>query len=118
MIRTNKNYKVFSVRKGESNGSKYTIVKICDKLKDKNGQFTAEYFSLFVNEDVNVFNNAEVSFSVIDGVRKKSNVYNGKNYIEVTLFISPENFTVESLGDAPVDENATTRTLFESGLPF
>lgn len=118
MIRPNKNYKVFSVRKGEAQSGKYTIIKICDRLKEKNGSFTAEYFSVFVNTDVNVYNNAEISFTLIDGVRKKTNSYNGKQYTEVSLFVSPDNLIVESLGDAPVDENSNSFPQFEDGLPF
>ena len=115
MIKPNKRYKVYDAKKGKTSIGNYTIVKIRDANPQKDGTFTHEYAWLFVNDDVCVYNNAEVLFTAIDGVRKKTTSYNGKYTTEVTLYITPENFKVETIGDAPADE---LRPLDEQDLPF
>lgn len=115
MIKPNKQYKVFDVRKGKTGTSEYTIVKIRDAIPNKDGTFTKEYFSVFVNANVCVYNNAQIVFTIIDGVRKKVTNYNGKFLTEVTIFVSPENFKVDTIGDAPYEE---LQAVGEQDLPF
>ena len=115
MIKANKSYKVYDVRKGKTNNSHYTIVKIKESIPKGDGSFLSEYYSVYVNDDIDVYVNANIIFTIIDGVRKKTTNYNGKFYNECTLFVSSENFRVETLGDAP---SCSDKPASESDLPF
>ena len=115
MIKANKSYKVYDVRKGKTNNSHYTIVKIKESIPKGDGSFLSEYYSVYANDDIDVYVNANIIFTIIDGVRKKTTNYNGKFYNECTLFVSPENFRVETLGDAP---SGGDKPASESDLPF
>lgn len=114
MIKCNRTYKVQKVRKG-STKTPYTIIDIIDSQKNVDGTSKPEYLSIFVNGDIDIYNGGAISFSIIDGVRKRTTNYNGKFYAEVTIFVSPENLNVETLGDAPSD---VVRPVGEEELPF
>ena len=115
MIKCNRTYKVQKVRKGSTNKTPYTIIDIIDSQKSADGSTKVEYISIFVNGDIDVYNGGAISFSIIDGVRKRTTNYSGKFYAEVTIFVSPENLNVETLGDAP---NDAVRPVGEEELPF
>lgn len=119
MIKPNKSYRVYKVRKGTtSSGNNYTIAKIAESERDENIAcgWKKRYYSVYVNEDVNLFENCEFSFSVIDGVKSSENIYNGKTYNGCTLFVNSENITVTKSADEVLANNANPWA--EEELPF
>lgn len=93
MIKVGKEYKIHSVKKGISQaGKSYTILKISDSIKDANSPngWARTYYSLFVFDDLAVTQNGKISFGAIDGVKYSISDFNGKTYVECTIFVNKE----------------------------
>ena len=87
MVKTNKDYKIRAVNKGVTkNGKPYTIIKITDSTKDKDGNWTSSTFAIFALDDICAIEGGTVSIDGITGVDYKTREWNGKTYSDCTLY--------------------------------
>lgn len=113
MIRLNKEYRVYSVKKGFlKSGKDYTIMKIADAEKDANSPngWAKKYYSVFVMDNVNAYENAKISFGAIDGIKYSESNFNGKTYFNCTIYVSKEFLSVvgEPQGESITDDDGFT----------
>lgn len=101
MIKPNKEYRVYKVKKGVTkNGTAYSIIKIADSYKDANAPngWAKRYYSVYIGADVDVFENGKITLAEIEGVKYQDSNFNGKTYIDCTLFASLDKVTITDTG--------------------
>lgn len=114
MVKARKSYPVHKVRQGNGKTGAYTIIKISDSKRNDDGSWTRDYYSVYVNADIDVYVNGKVSFSIIDGVTARARDYNGKTYYDCTIYVNQENLVIDEIGG----EEPDVQTVREEELPF
>lgn len=115
-----KEYKVSRVKTGSAkNGAKYTVFQIADKIKKADGTNAFDNYSIFTwQDDINLNENDKIAIVDITGLEVKQSEYNGKTYLDKTIFAeikiteSASPNKVEVVGDMPSFGNNT------DDLPF
>ena len=115
-----KEYKVSRVKSGNAkNGAKYTVFQIADKIKKADGTNAFDNYSIFTwQDDINLNENDKIAIVDITGLEVKQSEYNGKTYLDKTIFAeikiteSANPNKVEVVGDMPSFGNNT------DDLPF
>lgn len=115
-----KEYKVSRVKSGTSkNGAKYTVFQIADKIKKPDGTNAFDNYSIFTwQDDINLNENDKIAIVDITGLEVKQSEYNGKTYLDKTIFAeikiteSAQPNKVEVVGDVPNFGNSS------DDLPF
>lgn len=115
-----KEYKASRVKTGTSkNGAKYIVFQIADKIKKADGTNAFDNYSIFTwQDDINLNENDKIAIVDITGLEVKQSEYNGKTYLDKTIFAeikiteSASPNKVEVVGDMPSFGNNT------DDLPF
>lgn len=114
MVKTNKAYPVQKVRSGNGKTGEYTVIKIQDAKRNEDGSWSKDYYSVYVNANIDIYVNGKISFSIIDGVTAKTRDYNGKTYYDCTIYVNSENLVIEDIGGEKNDAHPVR----EQELPF
>ena len=115
-----KEYKASRVKSGTAkNGAKYTVFQIADKIKKPDGTNAFDNYSIFTwQDDINLNENDKIAIVDITGLEVKQSEYNGKTYLDKTIFAeikiteSASPNKVEVVGNMPNFGNS------EDSLPF
>lgn len=114
MVKAKKAYPVHKVRNGNGKTGEYTIIKISDSKRNEDGSWAKDYYSVYVNANIDIYPNGKISFSIIDGVTARARDYNGKTYYDCTIYVNNENLVIEDIGG----EENDVRPVREEELPF
>lgn len=103
-----KEYKAKRVKQGTAkNGKPYTLFNVSDKITKEDGSAAYENYTVFSwQEGIKLADDDKVTFNDITALEVKEREYNGKTYIDKTIFadinvISANPNQVDVVGDLP-----------------
>lgn len=116
-----KEYKAKRVKQGTAkNGKPFTVFNVSDKVTKEDGSSVYENYSVFSwQEGIKLADDDKITFNDITALEVNEREYNGKTYIDKTIFadinvISANPNQVDVVGDLPDFAEPTE----SDGLPF